>query len=237
MSGIRKAVFDPARSLIRSVLELALCALCTTLVVPAAWAGFVSTNEVKLDAIFHQAAFDGTPIDVFFNPTVTIHRPDLLTISTEQQMNAVFGLGRDDPTIDIFFVDKINECGGDLSPKIIGCGQEPGNRIVVESQFAASNSGAPLIAHELGHNLGLDHFTAGANLMNPTLNGSTLLTPEQVARILAGAGGPSSLVHFDHEQRFILITPFAVVPEPQTVLFAFAGFVWVMQRRLGRRES
>lgn len=236
MSGTKKTVFDRARALIRRVLAGALCVLCTMIWLPAAWAGFVTVDKLKLDAIFHQAAFDGTPIDVFFNPTVTIPRPDLLTINTEQQMNAVFGLGRDDPTIDIFFVDKIKECGGDLSPRIIGCGQEPGNRIVVESQFAASGSGAVLIGHELGHNLGLDHFTSGPNLMNPTLNGSTLLTAAQVATILAGAGGPSSLVHFDHGERFILITPFAVVPEPQTLLFAFAGCAWVLQRTRRRRE-
>ena len=51
----------------------------------------------------------------------------------------------------------------------------------------------------------------------------------QIATILG-----SSLVQIDNGQRFISITPFAVVPEPATMLFALAGAVWLLQRA-GRR--
>lgn len=230
-------VFDPAKPLQRLVPAIALCVLCAVVAHSPAWAGFVTTNEVDLDKIFSQSAFGTTPIDVRFNPTVTIGRPDLLSIDSEQQLDTVFQLGGNNPlTIDIFFVDAINECGGDLSPQIIGCGEEPGNKIVVESGFAASSFGAALMGHELGHNLGLDHVAAPpANLMNPTLNGSFALRADpaldQVGAILS-----SPLVQIDHDQRFILITPFAIVPEPATMLFALAGGVWVLQRARRRAK-
>ena len=217
-------MLNPLRNQQRSMQLMASILLC--LLGGSAWAGFVTTNEKDLDAIFSQSAFR-TPIDVRFNPTVTMSRPDLLTINTEQQLNTLFDLGDNIPTIDIFFVDAINECGGDLSPLIIGCGDLSGNKIVVKSSFAAGVFGAALMGHELGHNLGLGHVDfPPANLMNPTLNGSIALTTSQPNTILGSPDvqiGPGGA-------HFILITPFAIVPEPATMLFALAGAVWLLQR-------
>jgi hypothetical protein len=89
----------------------------------------------------------------------------------------------------------------------------------------------------MGHNLGLDHIEPPPeNLMNPSLGNSFALSTHvgnppvnQIATILSG-----NLVQVDNGQRFISITPFAVVPEPATMLFALAGAVWLLQRR-GRR--
>src|SRR5262245_65701894 len=118
-------VFD-AKQLQRAAPLLALFVFCVVLAHPSAWAGFVTTNEAELDAIFQQPAFGSTPIDVRFNPTVTIGRPDLLTIDTEQQLDTLFGLGGNVPIIDIFFVDEINACGEEHAPPIIGCGDFQG---------------------------------------------------------------------------------------------------------------
>ena len=205
----------------------------------SAWAGFVTIDPGALTTIFSQSAFDGKPVQVRVNPTVTLNAPGLETINTEAQLNALFALGGNGPAIDVFFVDAINECGGDLSPQTIGCGEEPGNKIAVESVFAANTgsaaapgSGSILIGHEVGHNLGLDHIESTPNLMNPELGSSFALSTHvgsppvnQIATILS-----SSLVQMDNGQRFISITPFAVVPEPATMLFALAGALWLLQR-------
>jgi len=221
---------SPFRNQQRSMQLLASILFC--LVGGSAWAGFVTIDPGALTTIYSQSSFDGTPVQVRVNPTVTLNAPGLTTINTEAQLDALFNLGGAGPTIDVFFVDAINECGGDLSPQTIGCGEEPGNKLAVESAFAANtgNAAAPgpgsiLIGHEVGHNLGLDHVVSSPNLMNPTLGTNFTLTSNQVSTILH-----SSLVQMDNGQRFISITPFAVVPEPATMLFALAGALWLLQR-------
>lgn len=222
-------MFGLAGWLLRSVWAYLACAVLAAL---PAWAGFVTTNQAELDAIYSQKpAFDDAPIDIRFNPSVTINDPALLTIDTEQQLEQLFALGgNNSPTVDMFFVDSINECGGEQAPPIVGCGAEPGNKLVVESAFAAGSLGAALMGHELGHNLGLDHVTSSDNLMYPILTGHTVLTESQVGTILG-----SPLMQMDNGQRFILITPFAIVPEPSSMLFALTGAVVML--RLTRRRT
>jgi len=89
--------------------------------------------------------------------------------------------------------------------------------------------GSVLIAHELGRNLGLDHEADVSSLMNATLDGGWKLTQDQASTILV-----SDLVQTDSTgARFVSITPFALVPEPATVLFAALGVLWAVQ--LARR--
>jgi hypothetical protein len=91
--------------------------------------------------------------------------------------------------------------------------------------------GSVLIAHEIAHNLGLDHVSPPPpNLMNPTLKGDFSLTAEQVQAILA-----SPLLQADGSQLFITLTPIAVVPEPATIYFAWVAALGLAASAARRR--
>ena len=208
-----------------AVLGLALCGA------GAASAGFITTNESGLDAIFSQAGFSGKTIDTRFNAGLTVADTALLSIDTDTEFDSLFNLsvysGRSSQIMNMFFVDAINFCGS--AGSFIGCGSTPGNLLVLSSSFAArADLGANLGAHELGHNLGLDHVDgSGTNLMNPSISSNFSLDAAQIQAILA-----SSLVQTAaNGQRFLSITPIAIVasvPEPQTWAMLGLGLFGVM---------
>lgn len=218
------------RRVLCSFLRPATLATLALLAAGIANAAVVTEDVAALDQIFSQApVLDRMPIDIRFAPAITLNQPTLRRLDTEEQINTLFDLGGDaNPhQVNLFFVDAINECNGETLPQAIGCGQEPGRDIAVESKFASQlgtpgspGLGAVLIAHELGHTLGLPHFTgATPNLMDATLNGEWVLNGDQVATILT-----SNLVQQDQSgARFISIQPFAVVPEPDTVAFVLGA--------------
>lgn len=204
--------------------------------VGAAWAGFITTNEAGLDSIFAQSGFGSQTIDARFNAGRSVANTALLSIDSDAGFNSLFSLPVYSlpATINMFFVDTITFCG--TGGNFIGCASNSGNVIVLDSSWAASASfGADLAAHELGHNLGLDHVTgSGTNLMNPIISTNFSLDAGQIATILnsslvqTAAGG----------QRFLSITPIAVVaavPEPQIWVMLGVGLLgitgWVRRRR------
>ena len=197
-------------------------ALLTSVLAPAQ-AAVVTTNESGMDDIFSQPSFGTHTIDIRFTPTFTLRvDPSLLRIDDDAELSALFDMAPSaSPIANMFFVDAINFCGGVSGPSIIGCGNQPGNRLAVESGVAASSNGAALNAHELGHNLGLSHVgTSGTNLMNPFGFGNTTLDASQVNTILM-----SGLVQTDANGRFIQITPILVsaVPVPATLPLALSA--------------
>ena len=211
----------------------ALLATAALLVAPFTHAAFVTLPS--LDAIFSQASFGNNTIQVRYGAVTSIARPDLLDIQTDAQIDTLFALHVGAQNIvNFYFVDTIDSCSG-FNVLIIGCGETPGQDFVVESAFAATAQGALLLAHELGHNLGLNHNVGSQFLMNPSLAGGSLLTASEVTTILA-----SQLVQMDTSgQRFIninpvLITAAAVIPEPGSLLLlvsALAAMTVATRRR------
>jgi len=203
----------------------------------SSWAAFVTTKEAELDAIYGQASFGSNPVDIRFLPTITHVDASLLNIHETTPGNsnlfALFNLFGPSPIHYAYYVDTIDWCGS-TNTNIVGCGFQPGNDFVVESSFAAGGSGAELIGHELGHNLNLAHDTLPAgNLMDPSLNGSTTLTPAQVATILARPTIQSDSNGLFIEIQPILILATASVLEPSTMLLTVSvvGVVMCSVRR------
>ncbi|MBV8867596.1 MAG: PEP-CTERM sorting domain-containing protein [Acidobacteriaceae bacterium] len=188
-------------------------------------AASITIDSPEMQAIFSQSSFDGTPISIRFNLPRAIVAPGLLDIKNPADLKALYDLAPDPaPTVDAFFVDQLDACGS-VEPTInglfAGCAQLPGH-IFVEESDAAQLSPAPLMGHELGHNLNLQHdFFSSANLMAPFYPPGTDLTQDQVAIILR-----SPLVQRDSTgRRFIQITPIAIVaaPESSTLLLLSAA--------------
>ncbi|AZQ84862.1 PEP-CTERM sorting domain-containing protein [Colwellia sp. Arc7-635] len=191
-------------------------------------AGFITTNEADLDAIFSQSSFENMPIDIRIGAVSELIFPGFLDITSDAEVNQLFNMhigGRD--VVNFYFIDSINICGGTVSSSIVGCGEFPGNDFVVESSFAAGSFGGELLAHELGHNLGLNHRVGG--LMNPSLNNDTILSNNEVTTIRN-----SSLVQTDGQGFWINISPVLIVsaasipvPEPSTLalLLLATGFL------------
>ena len=222
-----------------------LCAIAALLAAPFAQAAFVTLHEAGMDAVFSQASFGNTPIDIRFGAVTQIVRPDLLDIDTPLKLNNLFGLHVGSQfVVNFYFVDTISECSG-FNVNIIGCGETPGQDFVVESVWAANNTipgggnisfGLQLLAHELGHNLDLDHRN-GNNLMNPFINGFQDLDAAEVAIIRL-----SPLVQGNaREGFFIQINPVLIVdrldvPEPSTAALALAGLLFAGMRSRKLRQ-
>lgn len=187
-----------------------ILALSTSLLfVSLTQAAFITTQEAALDSIFSQTSFGNMPIDIRIGAATELVFPDLLDITTNAEISTLFGMHVGLATVvNFYFVDTIDACGGVINPGIVGCGELPGNDFVVESAFAAGGFGGELLAHELGHNLGLAHVN-GNLLMNPFLNGFTDITAGEVNII-----HNSPLVQTDGQRYWIDINPVLIVAEP-----------------------
>jgi hypothetical protein len=201
--------------------RITMAALAVLLSSGSAQAAQVVIDPAGMNSIFSQASFGDTPISIRFNPAMEIVAPQLLVINTLADLQALYSLAPDPaPTVDAFFVDQLNACGTvepTANGHYNGCAQFPGN-FLVEDYMAAEVDPSELMGHELGHNLDLGHIPLG--LMAPILGfgGGPELFDFQVATILQ-----SPLVQIDSTgQRFIQITPIAIVgtPEPSTLLLA-----------------
>lgn len=187
-----------------------------------------------MNAIFSQTSFGDTPISIRFNPPGQIVAPELLVIDDLTELQALYALATDPaPTVVAFFVDELNACGTvevTVNGAYNGCAQLPG-RFLVEISQAAELYPDTLMAHELGHNLNLNHIPLG--LMSFFLPHSPPeLFEDQVATILQ-----SPLVQTDSTgQRFIQITPIAIVdiPEPSTLLLVSTTLGALLLVKIGK---
>ncbi len=215
--------FEKSRIAASALVRLSM-ALAILLAPAIAKAGAITIDEAGVNAIFSQESFGDTPVSIRFNPPQTIVAPQYLVINTLADLQGLYSLVPNPaPTVVVFFVDTIDACGTvDVSAdgRYFGCAQLPGNFQVLNSAKAAEFP-AKLLAHELGHNFGLEHTTLG--LMTPQLEfGGTELFEDQVAQILQ-----SPLIQIDaNGQRYVTVTPIAIVgtPEPSTLLLLSSGF-------------
>lgn len=229
MPTLAKSSAHPWRRLLASLLAVGASA--------AANAGYVTENEAGMDAIYSQAVFNLRPVDIRFDAVQTITNAALASIDSDAEFWALNSLANpSSKVVSMFFVDQINFCGY-AAPNIIGCGSMPGNLVALDSDWAADPTyGANLLAHELGHNLGLNHVSGyGSNLMNPAISTNGSLTSFQAMQVLS-----SSLIQTDAVtgQYFVEIAPFAIVavPEPETYAMLMAGLGlmgWIRRRRAG----
>jgi hypothetical protein len=214
--------FEKSRVAGSTIVRLSM-ALVILLAPVIAKAGAITIDEAGVNAIFSQESFGDTPVSVRFNPPETIVAPQYLVINTLADLQGLYSLVPNPfPTIAAFFVDTIRACGQvDVSDDgtDYGCAQLPGNFQVLNSKKAVAFP-AKLMAHELGHNFGLEHTSLG--LMTSRLEfGGTELFEDQVEEILE-----SPLVQIDaNGQRFIQVQPIAIVgtPEPSTLLLLGSG--------------
>ncbi|GAC99977.1 hypothetical protein [Agarivorans albus] len=175
-------------------------------------AAFITTNEAAMDEIYSQASFGQNIIDIRIGTASELVFPELLDITTSAEVTQLFNqhVGPAN-VVNFYFIDTISACGSFVLTGIVGCGEYFGNDFVVESSYAAGSFGGELLAHELGHNLGLPHMN-GAFLMNPSLNNQTLITPDEVTRIFN-----SPLVQGDEDYYWIDINPVLIVAEATRV--------------------
>ena len=186
---------------------------------------FITTQEAGLNAVFSQASFGLNPINIIVESSLELVMASFLDLETPAETNSLLAIDVvPSPTINIFYVDTVTGCGATTSPAVVGCGQVGGNNQVIESSFAAGGFGAELLAHELGHNLGLPHL-AGANLMNPTLNNNTTLTPAQVTTIRNSFFSQGTLGNEFIRIQPILVVATATIPEPTSLMLLLLGTV------------
>ncbi len=220
------------------ILQILLLA-ASFLIASQAKAGFITTNESALDAIFSQASFGLKPIDIRIGAASELVFPDFLDITSNAEVNQLFNLHIGGPNVvNFYFIDSINACGSFVLTGIVGCGETPGNDFVVESSAAAGSSGGELLAHELGHNLGLDHANSG--LMAASLNNNTTLTAQEVSNIHS-----SSLVQTNGRDFWIDINPVLIVaaasnplpvPEPSTLVLLLLSFSFLLKNGLKKTK-
>ena len=130
----------------------------------------------------------------------------------------------------------------------MGCAEQPGQGIILDSVFAATAGGLQAAGHELGHNLGLAHCQDDPgscpavqpggdylDLMNASVNGSTVLTATQRVTILnSGLIQRSSAGLFINLQPIVFGTP-PTVPEPAALSLFVSGLalmIFVRRRRI-----
>ncbi len=237
------------RASIKSLVTTSLLLLIFTLsFAQKSYAGFATLHETSIDAIFSQSAFGNTPIDIRFNAVQTIVNSTLLNINSDAKLDAVFSLAiQSAPSnyrgLSLFFVDTISYCGS-FGNNIIGCatlGDGPGSFAIVNSSFAAGQFGGALIAHELAHNLGLEHVAGNnTNLMNPIIytgGGTPALTAMQVAQIFASNSIQLNLID---ATRFIEVTPYVIVasiPLPPSFILMITALILlaITRAKLNRR--
>jgi hypothetical protein len=187
--------------------------------------------EAEGDKIWDQAS-----INLLFLPWETLNNSSLLDLNVDTE----FGGPAAGTVIRLLFVGVISSCGGP-GTGIFGCGFLSANGVAIADNVFSFNGGIgrlDTIAHELGHNLGLDHTTLGAGgALNLMSSGAVRSIPTSLLDIY-----PNGLQMDQLTAAQIAVaqsSPFlSPVPEPAVAILALVGFAalfskqkWTRRRR------
>lgn len=194
----------------------------------------VNLFQAETEKIWQQA---GIGIN-FLTPT-TISNTNFLSIDTDSEFSsltngALNGQSSNSKTLNMWFVSNLFP---DPTNITFGNAYLGGNGVVINSPAIINNNRIDTIAHEIGHNLGLDHTTYGAgganNLMtagtnrtvpssifdiNPSGNQLDVLTSQQISVATSSQ----------------LLTP---VPEPVTILGSLVACVIGANLKIMHKKS
>ena len=217
--------------------------LVATLYASRAEAAFITRKDGLMDAIYGQESFGANPIDVRYLPTIFHEDTSLLIIDSQLKQSKLFGLYDSTTVHYAYFVDGISQCGGVNASGLVGCSDILGDDYMIESEYAARDgAGEELMAHELAHNLGLEHHGSpdNDNLMDasagnaPGPPATTALTVAQANAILNNLS-----VQSDAFGKFVTVQPVVIVasqiPEPSGLVIALGLLGGLASSRCRRR--
>jgi hypothetical protein len=105
---------------------------------------------------------------------------DMITNGTE--LSTVFGLGA-----GAYLVETVHFCSGSFSTSIRGCAQTPGDGMIVSMEADPSLFLPAVIAHERGHNGGLNHVSSNPCELMQSSNGGGCLSVAECNAFIADA--------------------------------------------------
>ncbi len=229
---------------------LCLTALCV-LLVPCASAGVIYIQPIQVcaddstgcansaqtlfeaegDKIWAQAG-----LDLSFYSWNTYSETDYLSIADDAEFFALLGgaghgQNADATVINMWFVDVLYPGGGGTT---FGVSVMPGNAIAI-SNAVFTYTRLDTIAHEIGHSLGLDHYTGADKALNLMAAGTDRTVPttigdiypdgadlDQLNSVQITAIAESDLIHDDP------------IPEPVSTVLVGAGLVGLVFLRRTR---
>jgi len=223
-----------------SFMKTALCAALLVLLAPALGAGVIYIQPIQVcndvgvacanpsqtlfeaegDKIWAQAG-----LDLSFYSWSLFNATDYLTIDSEVELGELFytpghGQNPDPLVISLWFVDVLFP----LDPgTTFGAAAMPGNAIAIANAVFSMNR-LDTIAHEIGHSLGLDHYSGSNEALNLMASGSTRSIPSNIGEIYPDGAGLDQLTQ--DQIAFALNSPLVrdePVPEPASFWVSGAG--------------
>lgn len=233
------SVYHPTGTAVRRLFCLAI--LCV-LLVPCASAGVIYIQPIQVcaddgtgcansaqtlfeaegDKIWSQAG-----LDLSFYSWNTYSETDYLSIADDTELYALFGLpghgqSGDVTVINMWFVDALYPGG---SGTTFGVSILSGNAIAI-SNAVFTYTRLDTIAHEIGHSLGLDHYTGADKALNLMAAGTDRTVPATIGDIYPDGAGLDQLtaVQIAAISDSVLIHD-DPVPEPVSTILVGAGLV------------